>query len=238
MGKLVITKPWPGMLRGLWKNPKRFKKTYYEQFGLYLTGDGAVREGRHWLKGKIDYTLFRLEILARWPIRKGRSIDNTIHKVSNSIRSFLTAEDIIRYWLKGRIDDVILFNGHNIGTAETESALVSHLAVAEAALAYYPEELDTRKALYLYAFVTLKAEVKGTRELKKELVAHVRNKLGKTYTIKIIQFVEALPKTRSGKIMRRIPQKIVEGEAKNFGNISTLVNPEIIPKLVEGRIES
>lgn len=237
MGKLIITRPWPGMLRGLWKNPERFKKTYYKQFGLYLSGDGVVREGRHWLKGKIDYILFKLEVLARWPIRKGGAIDSTIHKVANAVRSFLCAEGIIRYWLKGRIDDIILFKGHNISTAETESALVSHPAVAEAALAYYPEELGTRKALYLYVFVTPKAEVKPTEDLKKELVAHVRNKVDKTYTIEIIQFVEALPKTRSGKIMRRILQKVVEGETKNFDNISTLDNPEIIPKLIEGRIE-
>jgi len=189
MGKLMITKPWPGMLRTLWKNPERFKKTYFEKFGVYLTGDGAIKDNDGY------------------------------------------------YWLKGRVDDIILFRGHNVGTAETESALVSHPAVAEAALAYYPEELGTRKALYLYAFVTLKAEAKDTQELKKELIVHVRNKLGKTYKIKIIQFVEALPKTRSGKIMRRILQKVVEGETKNFGNISTLVNPEVIQKLVEGRIE-
>ncbi|GAI10663.1 unnamed protein product, partial [marine sediment metagenome] len=129
MGKLVIKKPWPGMLRGLWKNPERFKKTYFEKFGTYLTGDGAVEN------------------------------------------------DDGYFWLKGRIDDIILVSGHNIGTAETESALVSHPAVAEAALASYPHSITLNA---LYTFVILKRDFKPSDKLRKELITHVRKVLGPT----------------------------------------------------------
>jgi acetyl-CoA synthetase len=186
MGKLVIRKPWPGMLRTLWKNPERFKKTYFKKFGTYLTGDGALKDEEGY------------------------------------------------YWLKGRIDDIILVSGHNIGTAEVESALVSHPAVAEAALASYPHPITLNA---LYAFVTPKAGIKPTQELRKELVTYVRSKLGPTYKINKLQFAEGLPKTRSGKIMRRILKKIAMGDTSDLGDTTTLLDPSVIEKLIEEKVE-
>ena len=117
------------------------------------------------------------------------------------------------YWLMGRLDDVINVSGHRLGTAEVESALVSHAAVAEAAVVGMPHEI---KGDGIYAFVTLKTGVKPTDELKKELVAHVRKQIGPIATPDKIQFSEGLPKTRSGKIMRRILKKIAKGEIKDL----------------------
>jgi acetyl-CoA synthetase len=136
------------------------------------------------------------------------------------------------YWLMGRIDDVIKVSGHRIGTAEVESALVSHKAVAEAAVVGMPHEI---KGQGIYAYVTLKAGVEGTDELKKELVAHVRKEIGPIATPDRIQFADALPKTRSGKIMRRILTKIAAGDTGNLGDTSTLADPSVVEFLVEGR---
>jgi len=136
------------------------------------------------------------------------------------------------YWLMGRIDDVVNVSGHRIGTAEVESALVSHEKVAEAAVTPMPHEI---KGQGLYAFVTLKEGVKESEELKKELAIHVRKEIGAIAVPEVIQFAPALPKTRSGKIMRRILRKIAEKDTNNLGDITTLADPSVVEALVKGR---
>jgi acetyl-CoA synthetase len=133
------------------------------------------------------------------------------------------------FWLMGRIDDVINVSGHRIGTAEVESALVSHEKVAEAAVVGMPHEL---KGQGIYAFVTLNADIPPTEEMKKELVAHVRKEIGPIATPDVIQFSDALPKTRSGKIMRRILTKIAAGDVSNLGDTSTLADPSVVDALI------
>jgi len=136
------------------------------------------------------------------------------------------------YWLLGRIDDVVNVSGHRIGTAEVESALVSNVKVAEAAVVAMPHDI---KGQGLYAYVTLKADIEGTDELKAELVKHVRKEIGPIAQPDKIQFANALPKTRSGKIMRRILRKIAENETDKLGDVSTLADPSVVEKLVAGR---
>ena len=182
-GYLVIKKPWPGLMRGVYGDPKRFKETYFLRFpGVYTAGDGA----------RVDEDGF--------------------------------------YWLMGRIDDVINVAGHRMGTAEIESALVSHNAVAEAAVVGMPHEI---KGQGIYAFVTLKIGVEKTDELKKELKTHVRKEIGPIATPDAIQFAEGLPKTRSGKIMRRILSKIAAGNTENLGDTSTLADPSVVTTLLK-----
>jgi acetyl-CoA synthetase len=134
------------------------------------------------------------------------------------------------YWLMGRIDDVVNVSGHRIGTAEVESALVSHAKVAEAAVAPMPHEI---KGQALYAFVTLVSGVEPSDELRKELVNHVRHEIGPIAAPDAIQFAPALPKTRSGKIMRRILRKIAENEPGSIGDTTTLADPGVVDALVE-----
>ncbi len=135
------------------------------------------------------------------------------------------------YWLMGRVDDVVNVSGHRIGTAEVESALVSHEKVAEAAVAPMPHDI---KGQGLYAFITLIEGIEGTDALKKELVAHVRNQIGPIAAPDKIQFAVGLPKTRSGKIMRRILRKIAEGATDSLGDTSTLADPSVVNDLVSG----
>ena len=137
------------------------------------------------------------------------------------------------FWLMGRIDDVINVSGHRIGTAEVESALVSHEKVAEAAVVGMPHDI---KGQGIYAFVTLKAGVPKSEELKKELVAHVRKEIGPIATPDKIQYADALPKTRSGKIMRRILTKIAAGTVDQLGDTSTLADPSVVDILVKERL--
>jgi acetyl-CoA synthetase len=138
------------------------------------------------------------------------------------------------YWLMGRIDDVVNVSGHRIGTAEVESALVSHDKVAEAAVAPMPHDI---KGQALYAFVTLRDGVAESDDLKKELTKHVRTEIGPIATPEMIQFAPALPKTRSGKIMRRILRKIAEGatDRATLGDVTTLADPSIVDALIAGR---
>jgi acetyl-CoA synthetase len=136
------------------------------------------------------------------------------------------------YWLMGRIDDVVNVSGHRIGTAEVESALVSHEKVAEAAVTPVPHEI---KGQGLYAYVTLKSGIEESEELKKELIMHVRKEIGPIAAPEAIQFAPALPKTRSGKIMRRILRKIAEKDTGNLGDISTLLDPSVVEYLIKGR---
>jgi acetyl-CoA synthetase len=137
------------------------------------------------------------------------------------------------FWLMGRIDDVVNVSGHRIGTAEVESALVSHPAVAEAAVVGFPHEL---KGEDLYAFVILKAGHEPSDELRKELINHVRKEIGPIASPGKLQFVPGLPKTRSGKIMRRILRKIASGEIDQIGDTTTLAEPSIVDEIVRGRL--
>lgn len=136
------------------------------------------------------------------------------------------------YWITGRVDDVINVSGHRMGTAEVESALVSHEGVAEAAVVGYPHEI---KGQGIYAYVTVTAGTETTDELKRDLVHHVRKEIGPIASPDLIQFAPGLPKTRSGKIMRRILRKIAEDSFDNLGDTSTLAEPEVVDDLIENR---
>ena len=136
------------------------------------------------------------------------------------------------YWITGRIDDVINVSGHRMGTAEIESALVAHAKVAEAAVVGMPHDI---KGQGIYAFVTTNADVEPDEALRKELVQWVRNEIGPIATPDVIQFAPGLPKTRSGKIMRRILRKIGENDMSNLGDTSTLADPSVVDNLVANR---
>lgn len=186
-GYLVIEKPWPGMIRGVWGDEKnsRVKEVYFSRFpGCYFTGDGA----------RVDEEGY--------------------------------------FWLMGRIDDVLNVSGHRLGTAEIESALVSHEAVAEAAVVGYPHEV---KGDGIYAYVVLKDGYKESSNLEESLISHVRKVIGPIAKPDRIHFAPRLPKTRSGKIMRRILRKIAQGDIENLGDTTTLADPSIVEVLIEGR---
>jgi len=136
------------------------------------------------------------------------------------------------YWITGRVDDVINVSGHRLGTAEVESALVSHPKVSEAAVVGYPHDI---KGQGIYCYVTLMAGERGSDDLRRELVAHVRKEIGPLASPDKIQFAPGLPKTRSGKIMRRILRKIAEDEFGNLGDTSTLADPAVVSDLVDNR---
>jgi acetyl-CoA synthetase len=137
------------------------------------------------------------------------------------------------YWITGRVDDVINVSGHRMGTAEVESALVAHAKVAEAAVVGYPHDL---KGQGIYAYVTLVSGVEPTEELRKELVQWVRREIGPIASPDLIQWAPGLPKTRSGKIMRRILRKIAENEYGSLGDTSTLADPTVVDHLIENRM--
>jgi acetyl-CoA synthetase len=138
------------------------------------------------------------------------------------------------YWITGRVDDVINVSGHRMGSAEVESALVLHQAVAEAAVVGYPHNI---KGQGIYAYVTLMASEEYNDELKRELIQHVRSEIGPVATPDIIHWAPGLPKTRSGKIMRRILRKIAENDYSNLGDTSTLADPSVVDSLIESRKE-
>ncbi|MBI3879162.1 MAG: acetate--CoA ligase [Verrucomicrobia bacterium] len=179
-GKLVIRKPWPSMLRGLWGDPQRYKEVYWTEVkGSYFTGDGCRQDADGY------------------------------------------------FWIVGRIDDVLNVAGHRIGTSEVESALVSHPSVAEAAVVGRPDEL---KGQALVCFVTLKTGQVATPELKAELRNHVGKEIGPVAKPDDVRFADALPKTRSGKIMRRLLKQIASGmEIK--GDTTTLEDLSVLAKL-------
>ena len=181
-GYLVIKHPWPAMLRTLWGDDERYKKTYWSEYpNCYFAGDGARRDENGY------------------------------------------------YWIMGRVDDVINVSGHRLGTAEIESALVSHEAVAEAAVVGRPDDL---KGQAIAAFVTLEGGRKGGDELKNELRAHVAKEIGALAKPDDIRFTDALPKTRSGKIMRRLLREIAGGSAV-AGDVTTLEDHSVLEKLRE-----
>jgi len=136
------------------------------------------------------------------------------------------------YWITGRVDDVLNVSGHRMGTAEIESALVLHENVAEAAVVGCPHEI---KGQGIYAYVTLNSGVEATEDLRKGLIQLVRTEIGPIATIDILQWAPGLPKTRSGKIMRRILRKIAENELSNLGDTSTLADPSVVKDLVANR---
>ena len=136
------------------------------------------------------------------------------------------------YWITGRVDDVINVSGHRMGTAEVESALVSHDAVAESAVVGYPHDI---KGQGIYAYVTVTAGTEVSDALRKDLISHVRKEIGPIATPDMVQFSPGLPKTRSGKIMRRILRKIAANDYGKLGDISTLAEPEVVEELIENR---
>jgi acetyl-CoA synthetase len=137
------------------------------------------------------------------------------------------------YWITGRVDDVIIVSGHNLGTAEIESALVLHDAVAEAAVVGYPHEI---KGQGIYAYVTVINGMEPSEELRAELIQQVRREIGPIATPDIIQWAPALPKTRSGKIMRRILRKIAANDMGSLGDTSTLADPAVVDDLIANRV--
>ena len=137
------------------------------------------------------------------------------------------------FWLMGRIDDVVNVSGHRLGTAEVESALVAHQSVAEAAVVGYPHDI---KGEDLYAYVMLKIGFEGSDQLRKDLVAHVRKEIGPIAAPGKLQFVPGLPKTRSGKIMRRILRKVAAGETDELGDTTTLADPSVVEDIVKGKL--
>jgi acetyl-CoA synthetase len=184
-GNLCITDSWPGQMRTVYGDHKRFIETYFSAYkGKYFTGDGCRRD-------KDGY-----------------------------------------YWITGRVDDVLNVSGHRMGTAEVESALVSHDTVSEAAVVGYPHDL---KGQGIYCYVTLMAGLEGTDALRKELVLHVRKEIGPIASPDKIQFAPGLPKTRSGKIMRRILRKIAEDDFGALGDTSTLADPAVVDDLIANR---
>jgi acetyl-CoA synthetase len=137
------------------------------------------------------------------------------------------------YWLTGRVDDVINVAGHRLGTAEIESALVAHPKVAEAAVVGYPHDL---KGQGIYAYVTLRVSEEPSEELKRELVSWVRQEISPIASPDLLQWAPGLPKTRSGKIMRRILRKIAANEHDALGDVTTLADPSVVDELIENRM--
>ena len=185
-GNLVLEDSWPGQMRTVYGDHKRFAETYFSKFdNLYFTGDGAKRD-------KDGY-----------------------------------------WWITGRVDDVINVSGHRMGTAEVESALVAHKNVAESAVVGYPHEI---KGQGIYAYVTLSDGINPSEDLKRELLQSVRNEIGPIAIPDLIQWAPNLPKTRSGKIMRRILRKIAANEHDQLGDTSTLADPNVVKDLVNNRM--
>ncbi len=184
-GNLVIKDSWPGQMRTVYGDHKRFVETYFSTYDeCYFTGDGARRD-----------------------------------------------EDGY-FWITGRVDDVLNVSGHRMGTAEVESALVAHSKVAEAAVVGYPHDV---KGQGIYAYVTLMDGVKASDDLLDELKAWVRKEIGPIAKPDLIQWAPALPKTRSGKIMRRILRKVAADDFANLGDTSTLADPGVVRDLIDNR---
>ena len=139
------------------------------------------------------------------------------------------------YWITGRVDDVINVSGHRMGTAEVESALVLHDSVAEAAVVGFPHEI---KGQGIYAYVTVMANIEPKEALREELIALVRKEIGPIATPDVIQWTPGLPKTRSGKIMRRILRKIAANEFEHLGDTTTLADPSVVEALIQNRVAS
>jgi len=185
----------------------------------------------------------KLVITQPWPGMMQTVYGDRERFVNNYFKEFpgnyLTGDDAKRdddgyFWITGRNDDVIKVSGHRIGTGEVESAFVSHTAVSEVGVVAVPDEI---KGESIYAFVTLKTNVSPTDKLKDELSKEVRHVIGAIATPKYIQWTEALPKTRSGKIMRRLLRKIANNQLDDLGDVSTLADPQVVDELIENRVE-
>ena len=186
-GLLAIKHSWPGQMRTIYGDHKRFFNTYFSQFdGYYFTGDGARRD-----------------------------------------------EDGY-YWITGRVDDVLNVSGHRLGTAEIEGAIGKYKSVAEAAIVGYPHDI---KGQGIYAFITLMTGEIPNDEITSGIKLKVREIIGPHASPDKIQFTLALPKTRSGKIMRRILRKIAEGDLDNLGDISTLADPTVVDDIINKRLK-
>ena len=182
-GNLAISGGWPGQMRTIYNDHKRFLETYFTEYpGYYFTGDGAQR-------------------------------DEDGH-----------------YWITGRVDDVLNVSGHRLGTAEIESAVVAHPATAEAAIVGMPHEI---RGMGICAFIILKSGETATESLKSELNRHVRAEIGPIANLDAIYIVDVLPKTRSGKIMRRILRNLAAGQYVGLGDLSTLADSAVINELVD-----
>jgi acetyl-CoA synthetase len=185
-GYLTITRPWPGMLRGIWGDPERYRQTYWSTYeGRYFAGDGARIEEDGYL------------------------------------------------WLLGRVDDVMNVSGHRISTTEVESALVDHRAVAEAAVVGAKDDI-TGQAIVGYVILIGAAE--ATEELREEVRQHVATKLGPTARPKAVFIVPDLPKTRSGKIMRRLLRDVADG--RDLGDTTTLADPAVVAEIRDRATEA
>lgn len=185
-GVLALEDSWPGQMRTVFGDHKRFEETYFSTYkGLYFTGDGCRRDQDGY------------------------------------------------YWITGRVDDVLNVSGHRLGTAEIESALVANPQVAEAAAVGFPHDI---KGQGIYVYVTLKAGVTPTEELKNDLILWVASEIGAIARPDKIQWAPSLPKTRSGKIMRRILRKIAENHSEQLGDTSTLADPSVVQELVKNRL--
>ena len=183
-GLLALNTSWPGQMRTIYGDHKRFFDTYFSQFrGYYFTGDGAKRD-------KDGY-----------------------------------------YWITGRVDDVLNISGHRIGTAEVEGAIGKANGVAEAAVVGFPHDI---KGQGIYAFVTLMTGVDSSEVILESIISSVVKEIGPHAKPDKIQFAPALPKTRSGKIMRRILRKIAEDDVNSMGDISTLADPSVVESLIKG----
>uniref|UniRef100_A0A7S3R233 acetate--CoA ligase n=1 Tax=Dunaliella tertiolecta TaxID=3047 RepID=A0A7S3R233_DUNTE len=188
-GHLVITQPWPSMMRTIAGDHARFEQTYFQVHpGMYFTGDGARRDAEGY------------------------------------------------YWIIGRVDDVINVSGHRIGTAEVENALEAHPAVAEAAVVPVDHAI---KGQGMYAFITLMGTYsyppEGSVQLKAELSSAVRKAIGAIASLDAVHWAPGLPKTRSGKILRRVLRKIAAGQEDQIGDTSTLADPSIMQTLISLR---
>jgi acetyl-CoA synthetase len=188
-----------------------------------------------------DNTLGKLIIKNPWPGMMKTIYGDHQRFINNYFKKFpgnyLTGDEARRdedgyYWVIGRDDDVIKVSGHRLGTGELESAFITHPSVSEVAVVSIPNEI---KGQGIYAFVATKEGVTPTDELKKELIQHIRQTIGPIATPEFIQWATDLPKTRSGKIMRRILRKIASDEFEELGDISTLANPGVVEELIGQR---
>jgi acetyl-CoA synthetase len=227
-GGILIT-PLPGAI-GL--KPGSATKPFFGVKPVIVDGEGRVLEGE---------TEGNLCIADSWPGQMRTVYGDHQRFIDTYFKTFpgkyFTGDGCRRdkdgyYWITGRVDDVINVAGHRLGTAEVESALVAHPKVAEAAVGY-PHDI---KGQGIYAYVTLKAGEEPTEPLRKELVQWVRKEIGPIATPDLIQWAPGLPKTRSGKIMRRILRKIAENEYSNLGDTSTLADPTVVLDLVNNRM--
>jgi acetyl-CoA synthetase len=228
-GGILIT-PLPGAIA---QKPGSATKPFFGIKPEIVDGDGKVLTGA---------TEGNLCIIESWPGQMRTVYGDHQRFIDTYFKTFpgkyFTGDGCRRdadgyYWITGRVDDVINVSGHRMGTAEVESALVAHPKVAEAAVVGYPHDI---KGQGIYAYVTLNAGETPTEELRKELVAWVRKEIGPIAAPDLIQWAPGLPKTRSGKIMRRILRKIAENEYSNLGDTSTLADPTVVTDLVDHRM--